>query len=307
MILSFLSSFLYIFISLQITNFKCGGIAFGLSWAHVLGDAFSAIDCINRWGQIMALDQPNSSLPNKKLENFENPSGIAIEFPLSLKRVDPVGDHWIPPSDSKMQMFSFTITPTQITHLQMKVMGPLFESLCAIIWKSIAKIRQDGSEPKTITICKNDHHKRKSGKLSNSLIISTVKADHISVVDADPNKLASLLVDQAVDETAQIEEVVEKDQGVSDFIVYGANLTFLDFQEADLYGLELQGRKPQFASYAIQGVGDKGAVLVLPGPKDSGKNGGDGKLVTLILPEGEILELQSELRKNDLLLENTIE
>ncbi|XP_015887196.3 protein ECERIFERUM 26-like [Ziziphus jujuba] len=292
---------------LQITYFKCGGLAFGLSWAHVLGDAFSAIDFINRWGQIMALYQPNAPPPNTELENFENSPGIAKELPLSLKRVDPVGDHWITPNNSKMELFSFTITPSQITHFQMKVMGPIFESLCAIIWKSIATIRQDGSEPKTVSICKNDHKKHKSGKLSNSLTISTVKTD-ISVPDADPNKLAKFLVDQAIDETTQIKEAVEKDQGVSDFVVYGANLTFVDFQEADLYGLEFQGHKPIFASYTIQGVGDKGVVLVLPGPPiGSGKNGGDGILVTVILPEGEILELKSELRKNDLLLENTIE
>ncbi|KAF3456633.1 hypothetical protein FNV43_RR01287 [Rhamnella rubrinervis] len=294
---------------LQITYFKCGGVAFGFSWAHVLGDAFSAIDCINRWGQIMALHQPNSPSPSTKLEEFENPHGVAKD-PLSLKQVDPVGDHWIPLNGSNMETYSFKITPTQITNLRMKVMGSFFESLCAIIWQCIAKVRQaaNGSEPKTVTICKRDTNKHKSGELSNSLKISTVKAE-LSVLEANPKKLANLLAEEATDETAQIEEAVEKDQGVSDFIVYGANLTFLDWQETDLYGLEFQGHKPQFVSYTIQGVGDKGAVIVLPGPNDVG-NGGvgeEGRLVTLILPEGEVLGIQSELKKNGLLLEVELE
>lgn len=257
----------------------------------------------------MALHQPNSPSPNTKLEEFENTQGVAKD-PLSLKWVDPVGDHWIPLNGIRMETFSFTITPTQITNLQKKIMGSFFESLCAIIWQCIAKYRQadDGSEPKTVTICKKDTNRHKSGELSNSLIISTVKAE-LSVLEADPKKLASLLAEQAIDETTQIEEAVEKDQGVSDFIVYGANLTFVDWQETDLYGLEFQGHKPEFVSYTIQGVGDKGAVIVLPGPKDVG-NGGvgeEGRLVTLILPEGEVLEIQSELKKNGLLLEDKLE
>lgn len=257
----------------------------------------------------MALHQPNSPSPNTKLEDFENPQGVAKD-PLSLKRVDPVGDHWIPLNGSKMETFSFTITPTQINNLQMKVMGSFFESLCALIWQCIAKLRQadDGSELNTVTMCKKNTNKHKSGELSNSLIISTVKAE-LSVLEADPKKLASLLAEQAIDETAQIEAAVEKDQGVSDFIVYGANLTFVDWQETDIYELEFQGHKPQFVSYTIQGVGDKGVVIVLPGHKDVG-NGGDGeegRLVTLTLPEGEVLGLQSELKKNGLLLEDKLE
>ena len=126
-------------------------------------------------------------------------------------------------------------------------------------------------------------------------------------MEADPKRLASLLADQAIDETTQIEELVEKDQGLSDFVVYGANLSFVDWQEGDFYGLELQGHKPEFVSYSIQGVGDNGVVLVLPGPKYTGNVGGEGRLVTLIFPENEISELKSELKMNGLLLEENIE
>ncbi|KAK3010836.1 hypothetical protein RJ639_012413 [Escallonia herrerae] len=39
---------------IQITRFKCGGASLGLSWAHVLGDAFCAADFIDMWGKFMA-------------------------------------------------------------------------------------------------------------------------------------------------------------------------------------------------------------------------------------------------------------
>ncbi|PON55611.1 Transferase [Parasponia andersonii] len=284
-------------------------MSLGLSWAHVLGDAFSASDFINRWAQVVGVIQSTgppktTPTPNRMLENSINPSPSPTkDFPLSLKRVDPVGDHWITPNDTKMETISFPISRAQIANLKSQIPGPFFESLSAIVWKSIAKIREQ-SEPKAVTVFKNNP-KRAKGELTNSQIISSVQAD-FSVVEADPRRLASLLAEEAIEETTQIEESVENDQGLSDFVVYGANLSFVDWQEADFYGLELQGQRPDFVSYGIQGVGDNGVVLVLPGPKCSGKvegRGGEGRLVTMILPENEVSELKSELKKSGLLLE----
>ncbi|KAF8393998.1 hypothetical protein HHK36_020200 [Tetracentron sinense] len=76
-----------------------------------------------------------------------------------------------------------------------------------------------------------------------------------SVVESDPKELAALVVEQTMDEKSQIEEEVEKGQGLSDFIMYGSNLTFVNLEEADLYGLELKGQKPVFVNYMIDGVG----------------------------------------------------
>ena len=46
--------------------------------------------------------------------------------------------------------------------------------------------------------------------------------------------------------------------------MYGANLTFVNLEEADFYGMELKGQKPVHVSYFIDGVGDEGVVLVTP-------------------------------------------
>lgn len=141
--------------------------------------------------------------------------------------------------------------------------------------------------------------------LGNHQVISKVEAgiECSNIVDTDLRVLASMLADQGVDERDQIEEAMEKDQGVVDFCVYGANLTFLDLEDVNVYDLELNGEKPMYVYYTLQGVGDEGAVLVLPWPKGSIKNGIEGKFVTMILPEDEMVKLKSELKVNGIMLE----
>uniref|UniRef100_A0A803Q1R7 Uncharacterized protein n=1 Tax=Cannabis sativa TaxID=3483 RepID=A0A803Q1R7_CANSA len=294
----------------QVTNFRCGGMSLGLSWAHILGDAFSASDYINRWAQIVSLVLSNdrkttmTKAQNRKHHEITpNPGPIPTRnLPVSLKRVDPVGDHWIAKNDTKMETFSFPISHSQITLLKSQFSTPIFESLCAIIWKSIAKIRKE-SNPKTVTIFKNNP-KRTKGVLANSQIISSVEVD-FSLVETETKILASLLSEKTTIENTQINEIVENDQGVSDFVVYGANLSFLDWQEVDLYGLELQSYKPNFVSFDVQGVGENGVVLLAPGPKYIDKFGGieEMLMMSLILPQNEVCEMKFELKKNGLLSE----
>ncbi|KAB1213589.1 Protein ECERIFERUM 26 [Morella rubra] len=227
---------------IQVTYFKCGGISLGLRWAHILGDAFSAADFMNKWGKSVAGLQSNKHnfLKSDTLteRSKDHPKPLPQE-PLSVKRVDPVGDHWIIPINSKMAMFSFQVTATQLANLQLEISGPnqidqipVFESLCAIIWKSLAK-----------------------GAVLNTQIISKVKAGSFSITETDPRKLATLLLNEAVDERSLIEELVEKDHGLSDFVVYRAKLTFVDLEEADFYGLELNGDRWRSQDFPILGGG----------------------------------------------------
>ncbi|GFY83909.1 hypothetical protein Acr_03g0006830 [Actinidia rufa] len=136
----------------------------------------------------------------------------------------------------------------------------------------------------------------KNGILGNGQVIKTVEAG-FSVLEVQPKELAELLINRAVDDRPNIEDAVERDNGLSDLIVYGANLTFVDLEGADLYGLEFNGQKPTYVGYKVDGVGEEGLVLVLPGPKDEGKNGKGRKVVTLIMPENQVAELKSELKR----------
>ncbi|KAJ7979183.1 Protein ECERIFERUM 26 [Quillaja saponaria] len=281
-----------------------------LHWTRIIILSFSlnaASEFINSWGTVMAglplKFEKLNPMPQKPI----NPSTIEKEL-LSAKRVDPVGDHWITANNCKMDTFSFCITTTQLSNIQRKIWGPnfdqasIFESLCAIIWQCIAKVRE-GSETKIVTLCKNDLSKSGHGTLGNYQIISNVVAQ-FPIVDTDLKQLAALLVDRAVNERNEIEEAVERDNGVTDFFVYGANLTFVDLEEVDLYELTLKGHKPKFVYYTIEGVGNEGAVLVLPWIQGGRKDGGgQGRLVTIIFPENQMLELKSELKEKGVLLE----
>ncbi|WCJ33151.1 HXXXD-type acyl-transferase family protein [Euphorbia peplus] len=284
---------------LQITRFKCGGTSFGLSWAHIIGDFFSASDSINMWGLFLAglksygpLNFPEQAQILQKPNHGSNP--------LSLKRVNPVGDHWVTANDCKMVTFSLYLTSSKITHLLSNIWGqtqiektPLFESICAIMWQFISKVRE-GNEPKIVTICKKDPKCAKFENLSNAQIISCVESKD-SIIDSDLKKLTTLMSDCGIDERDQIEKTVD---GPEDYIIYGANLTFIDLEGADLYGLEWNKEKPMFVSYSIQGVGDEGAVLVLPWKQNCDDLSYKGRVVTMILPEKDAAKLKIELKEN---------
>ncbi|KAL2530185.1 Protein ECERIFERUM 26 [Forsythia ovata] len=280
---------------LQFTKFKCGGMSVGLSWAHVLGDAFSAAEFMNTLGKVVANEKPNRPINlaqmKTKSTNTKIPEKI-MEDPLSIKRVGPVGDNWITVNNCKMEALSFSVNDTQLSHLQSKISSKgtnfsPFEALSAVIWQCIAKIRRE-SEPKVVTICKKSEQSKADG---NNQLISVVKADY-PIVEADPSELAALMKSASFDEREKIEIASEKDDGVSDFIVYGANLTFANLEEVKCYEFEYREQKPVYVSFRIDGVGDAGAVLLLPGPP---KNG--GRNVVAILPENEVIELKSELKR----------
>lgn len=284
---------------LQYTKFKCGGMAIGLSFAHVLGDAFSAAEFMNLFGKVMKGYNPPRPLNlAQSLTKTHNPqTGTKVsQDPLSVKRVDPVGDNWIAVNNCKMETFSFPVNAAKLIQIQSemgKTKFDTFECLCAVIWQSVAKFRTGASEPKVVTICRKDTRNDKvDGILSNSQMINVVKAE-FSVVDANLSDLAGLIKNGATDETKMVEETMEKGNGVADFVIYGANLTFVNLEEENFYGLECKGQMPVRVSCFIDGVGDEGAVLVLPG---GAKDDGSSRIVTLILPDNELKELKSELK-----------
>ncbi|KAL6575575.1 hypothetical protein OROHE_000952 [Orobanche hederae] len=293
-------------IYIQLTKFKCGGAAVGLSWAHVLGDAYSAAEYLNSLGRVVAGFRPERPLNlGHTLTKPTNSDGFPkiVEEPLSIKRVDPVGDNWVHVTKSKMEAFSFNVTTINLSQLQSRLSTngtqfPPFEAISAVIWQCIAKIRAEELEPRAVTICRSgEQNKMTHGKsnLRNSQVVSAVEAD-FSIVEADLSKLAALVSDEALDDRRMIEEAMERDGGLGDFIIYGANLTFVNLEEARFYDFEYRGAKPVRVSYRVDGVGEKGAVLVLPGHR-----GGEGRSIVAIMPENEIGGLKSELKREGLM------
>lgn len=287
---------------IQLTWFKCSGISVGLSWAHILGDVFSASAFMNNLGQHLQ-GQKAQILAFPDLPKPEYPLRSPSQDPLSLKRVDPVHDHWVAPTNCKMLTHFFSLSSTQLDEMLSRVHGPkvdeermgkYFEVISAIMWKTIAKIRKE-LEPKNVTICRPKSLNREQVIPYNGQVISTIEAD-FSASRANVLELVSLINENTVNESDMVEEMVERDKGKFDYIVYGANLTFVDMEDASIYGFKVEGERPIFASYTIGGVGEEGCVLVLPRPKD-GNNGDDReKLVVVTLPEYELDEVKNELK-----------
>ncbi|XP_073105615.1 protein ECERIFERUM 26-like [Elaeis guineensis] len=282
----------------QFTRFKCGGMAIGFSWSHVLGDAITATNFINLWAQLLSGGSPKCQpIHNHKIKTektlIKSPTSLEL---LSVKQVELVGDPWLSLNNSKMATYSFQITEAKIKQIQAKESSQVssFEIISALIWQCLAKIRKD-KEPTLVTICKNDPSVKRSWLLSNEQKIGTVVSDFFPSKVA-VSELASIIAKQQVIETKMIEDLVEGESGTPDFIIYGANLTFIDMEGVPLYELELKDQKPIHVDFSIDGVGDEGAVLVLQCPqKTYGSGGSGGKMVMLILPEDQISPLREAL------------
>ncbi|EPS62582.1 hypothetical protein M569_12210, partial [Genlisea aurea] len=290
---------------IQLTKFKCGSVAVGLSWAHVLGDLFSAVDFMNDWGRTVAglqIGQPVDFINQSAKPKLSNAS-TSFKDPLSIKRVDPVGDNWIHSPNCRMRVVSFRIPPAQLSLLRAKLqVKATFESVAAVIWKCIARIRGREKEQRVVTVCKKNDDRdgdRRKRILNNTQIVSVARAD-FPVIDAECGELVSLLMEDLVDERVKIGEAVERSYGLADFVVYGANLSFVNLEDTNLYGFEYNGQKSIRASYHIDGVSENGAIVVHP--ESSSGGGGGGRTVVAILPENEAIELKLEMKKEGLLI-----
>ncbi|XP_068656604.1 protein ECERIFERUM 26-like [Aristolochia californica] len=277
---------------LQFTYFKCGGISIGLSWAHLLGDAVTASIFINMWGEILA-GKPKIQaqyLPRTQIVKAEK----ANKKPLSAKQI-LVKDRWIVDNENKMETIAFTVTDTQLRQLQSKISGQFsaFETIAALFWKCLAQIRGE-RQPKLITIFRNDAVAKGQGILSNKQIISTAEA-HFDIPGAQLSELAKLMAEGIEDESKAIEAMMETENGLADVLVYGTNLTFVDLEDADFHGLNIKGKKPVHVSFNVDGVGDEGAVFVHRVHENYNQETG-GRMVTVILPENQVLQLQNELK-----------
>ncbi|KAK7311677.1 hypothetical protein RJT34_09966 [Clitoria ternatea] len=283
----------------KFTWFKCGGLSVGLSWAHVLGDAFSALNFITKWSQVLAGQAPPKSLqlPNHP-EPKISPNSIYENPPTSIKRATIIGDYWLASSDSNVAIHSFHLTSKQLHQLvtidatNKTKPSSYFEIISALVWKCIANTREDFG-PKVVTVCKSTSNRAQNEFPTNDLVLSKIEVD-VSVGKCDISDLANVIAEKNIVENHVMKKVVEQGEGKEDFIVYGANLTFVDLEEGDIYGVKLNGQKPIMANCTFRGVGDQGVVLVLPAPEDK-EGDGNGRIVTVSLPKKELQKLKHKL------------
>ncbi|KAI3511575.1 hypothetical protein L1887_18730 [Cichorium endivia] len=289
-------------VMIQLTKFKCGATSIGMSWSHMLGDAYSAMDFIKLWAQVIAGFYPTQPLIMAQQET--QPSYIKSpnfnQDPLCVKLVGPVGDLWSTSGNSKMETFSFSISMTELTRLQVKICEgkpgpqiPPFECISIVIWKCLGKIRHmSGSE--VVTICKSDPRNQTKGIITNKNQIIGVVKTNASIAEYSMMQLGLLMMNEIVDERMKIEEAIERNDKLPDFLIYGANLTFVDFSDVSFYQMEMKGQKPVYVDCVIDNFDDKGVVLVLPTPNGCS----DGRIVSITLLENEMATLRVVLKED---------
>ncbi|OIW04317.1 hypothetical protein TanjilG_32509 [Lupinus angustifolius] len=282
----------------KFTWFKCGGLCVGLSWSHILGDAFSAFNFIIMWSKALSGHVPPKSL---HVPNSIKPSPSS-NYTIYMKKVTVIEEQWLATSDTKVVTQSFYVTSKQLEHLVKATSNEnnkvsCFEVLSALLWKYIANIRQ-GSETKVVTICTHGNGRRENEFPSNnSLVLSIVEAN-VEVEKSDIQDLVRLIGEKKIVGNYHLMEKLEEENGwKEDFVVYGANLTFVDLEQANIYGVKLNGQKPIVANCAFHGVGDKGVVLVLPTSQEDNEDESKRRMITVSLPEKELDQLKDKLEE----------
>ncbi|KAF8774935.1 hypothetical protein HU200_004979 [Digitaria exilis] len=298
----FFSPLLYV----QVTSFKCGGMALGFTWAHLIGDIPCAATCFTTWANILSgkkvvpaptLRDPLTSPPPPG----PLPTGVAVAPPSAVVKATaaPVGDHWAVPTTHDMVPFSFHVTEQQLKSLQLQLGGEprhvgTFELVAALTWRALAGIRGPDEEDatRTVTIVKTTGDTATGGRLgltNEHRIGHVIATGGMSPAVTDVAKLAALLAGVSLDEAGTV--AATADAGDADVVVYGANLTLVDAERVDVYGLELGAWRPAHVEYAVDGVGDGGAVVV---HRDGG--GGKGRTVAGVVRRGEADRLRDALR-----------
>lgn len=274
------------------TRFKCGGLALGLSWANIMGDAFSLSYSFNLWAKAISGEKIYVPRISNGDRRFRSPNPM-VKDPASIKQVDPVGDLWVTPNKKKMAncCFNLLVADHISPHFPANEDGyfPVFEILVGIIWKCIAKFREE-PKPATVTVIRRDSNDLKpSRSIQNSQLISSVRVD-FPVADADVEELVRC-VGKATDERCGIDEIRETCDGNLDFLVYGAKLTFVDLSQVDLYEAKVMGKSPESVYCNVEGIGEEGLVVVFPAAKS------EERMVTMTLLEEEMERVKSEFKK----------
>ncbi|CAO2164012.1 unnamed protein product [Urochloa humidicola] len=286
----FFSPLLYV----QVTSFKCGGMALGFTWAHLIGDIPSAAACFSTWAQLFSGKKPPAPTLRDPLTMPPPAAAPATATaPPSVKpTAAPVGDHWTVPTTHDMVPCSFHVSEQQLKGLQAGLQVGTFELVAALMWRVLAAIRGPEEEmTRTVTVVKTTSDGRRLGLTNEHHIGHVAATGLLSPAVADVTTLAVLLAEVSLHEVGAVAEAALAGADDADVVVYGANLTFVDTEGLDVYGrLELGARRPAHVEYAVDGVGDGGTAVV---HRDAS---GRGRTIAAVVRRGEADGLRAALR-----------
>ncbi|GER42547.1 HXXXD-type acyl-transferase family protein [Striga asiatica] len=242
---------------IQINNFKCGGLAIGLSCTHMHADITSAAALMKSWAEV------HSAQP------FTNPP-IFHHLPQIQSPTVPTNVSIVGHSPKLTMKFSAPAIESLLSQVRSRCPNATpFDALAALFWSP----QLQGSN-RSLCVCVDSREKGLAprGYFGNAFIFSLVSADE----EQSPE------LGQLVD---CIHRHVAGLGGDGDFWTYTSHLTCVDFEGSTMYDVEFdKGESPVHVSCRVGNFYGKGLITVMPSPDG-------GRTVTAVLPEEQIAVL----------------
>ncbi|KAL3838514.1 hypothetical protein ACJIZ3_023105 [Penstemon smallii] len=181
----------------QVTSFKCGGVALGISTNHVLFDGTSFKTFLQNIASQSFDDKPFTAVPcnNRRLLAARSPPQVTFEHPELLKLKLPIGDEPPPVFDSTQETLDFKIfslSPTDLNHLKEKALTAKkitgFNVVTAHIWRCKAlsfNSEQNNRDRVSVVLYAVDIRPRLCPPLPNSYCGNAVLTAYASAKCAD--------------------------------------------------------------------------------------------------------------------------
>ncbi|KAL0387626.1 UNVERIFIED_CONTAM: protein ECERIFERUM 2 [Sesamum radiatum] len=296
---------------LQINNFKCGGLAIGLSCTHMHADITSATMLIKSWTDVHS-GQPLTHSPIFHLP--PTPSSQCNSVPSFSALHSPTT-----PANMGTITMKFSSSVIENCLLQVQSQCPdatPFDVLVALFWSCIARWQEPSfnNHKCSLSVCVDSrstgHPQVPFGYFGNAL--------HFSVLNVEADKLLSGGLGQVSqyvhrhvakardDEFWSVMSSLDehRKEGDGPFTIYGPRLTCINMEhmavaengEALMYAVAFRkGERPVHVSYHVGKVEGQGLIMVMPSAE-----GGLARNVTVMLPEEQIANICKDQQLIDL-------
>eukprot|EP00249_Psilotum_nudum_P025248 c29540_g1_i1 orf=331-1746(+) len=300
----------------QFTVFKCGGLAIGFSWLHILGDPSCGALFMKAWGEThraaQILHPPFYRASILKIRpdlNMKTKSAAYYAANFCSKRSDTDFDS----AAESYETVSFKFTHDAVQQCISEVeegchryepVNP-FDVISALFWAAIVKVNGKSNSADTelsigLEFRKIQNPPLPHGYVGNAQIFTGISSSVNDLINKDLS-YASRLVNEAVTsiDTAEIESVIcwleqQERQGnglcSKPTLFYGPDLTCCAFENFFCYDVAFDLGKPIHISYFVQPLAGEGLILILPGP-----DGNLSRTVVVTLPKDQIRQLCEDL------------
>ncbi|MQL95211.1 hypothetical protein Taro_027876 [Colocasia esculenta] len=309
---------------IQISEFECGGVAIGVSCAHMYADATCATLFVKAWGDV----HRRACIANPP---FFHPPGLCARGPdlnlstssasfLQSKSSSPAA---APPSTCmSTATFRFPDAAVRRCLADLKSACPdatPFDALASLFWWR-SRVAAAAGGPSSLTVCvdfrKMMYAPLPHGYFGNSLHFSRVDADlgpggadaWASAAGALRAHAAGLVEEEFWSAVEWVESRRDAATGAfaPAFQMYGPDLTCASLDHLFSYGAafgkdaaapgEAGAGRPAHVAYHVGGAEGEGLILVLPGPPEEG--GATGRTVMVTLPQDQT----DRIRRDEVIL-----